>query len=126
LKILTLVTLMAAACFAARGDQHAGCASVIAADGRVWNNVRMDWTSEPWLSTLLTKTTQEGWELAVKLSRMGVKVTQPSDEIRQKLRVRDLLGARALQQVSIQDQNRKLFDIFSAELVAFDRANLRA
>jgi hypothetical protein len=86
----------------------------------------MDWTSEPWLSTLLTKTTQEGWELAVKLSRMGVKVTQPSDEIRQKLRVRDLLGARALQQVSIQDQNRKLFDIFSAELVAFDRANLRA
>ncbi len=44
MKILTLVTLMAAACFVARGDQHAGCASVIAADGRVWNNVRMDWT----------------------------------------------------------------------------------
>jgi hypothetical protein len=42
------------------------------------------------------------------------------------LRVRDLLGAGALQQVSIEDQNRKLSDIFSAELVAFDRANLRA
>ena len=42
--------------------------------------------SEPWLSTLLTKTAQEGWELSVKVSRMGVKVTQPSDEIRQKLR----------------------------------------
>src|SRR5882724_750637 len=35
---------MAAAYFVARGDQHAGCASVIAADGRVWNSVRMDWT----------------------------------------------------------------------------------
>ena len=44
MKILTLLTLMAAAYFVARGDQHAGCASVIAADGRVWNNVRMDWT----------------------------------------------------------------------------------
>ena len=44
MKILTLLTLMAAAYFVAQGDQHAGCASVIAADGRVWNNVRMDWT----------------------------------------------------------------------------------
>jgi hypothetical protein len=44
MKILTLLTLMAAAYFIARGDQHAGCASIIAADGRVWNNVRMDWT----------------------------------------------------------------------------------
>jgi hypothetical protein len=33
MKILTLLTLMAAAYFVARGDQHAGCASVIAADG---------------------------------------------------------------------------------------------
>jgi len=40
MKILTLLTLMAAAYFVARGDQHAGCASVIAADGRVWNNIR--------------------------------------------------------------------------------------
>jgi hypothetical protein len=44
MKILTLLTLMAAAYFIARGDQHAGCASVIAADGRIWNNLRMDWT----------------------------------------------------------------------------------
>jgi hypothetical protein len=44
MKFLTLLTLMAAAYFVARGDQHAGCASVISADGRVWNNVRMDWT----------------------------------------------------------------------------------
>ena len=27
---------------ASRHDQHAGCASVIAADGRIWNNIRMD------------------------------------------------------------------------------------
>jgi hypothetical protein len=44
MRILTLLTLMAAAYFVARGDQHADRASVIAADGRVWNNVRMDWT----------------------------------------------------------------------------------
>ena len=44
MKILILLTLIAAAYFVARGDQHAGCASVIAADGRVWNNVRIDWT----------------------------------------------------------------------------------
>ena len=44
MRILTLLTLMAAAYFVARGDQHAGCASVIAADGRVGNNVRRNWT----------------------------------------------------------------------------------
>jgi hypothetical protein len=44
MKILTLLTLMAAAYFVARGDQHAGHPTIIAADGRVWNNVRMDWT----------------------------------------------------------------------------------
>jgi hypothetical protein len=42
--------------------------------------------NEPWLLTLVTPTPQAGWDLAVKLSRMGVKVTQPSDEIRKKLR----------------------------------------
>jgi hypothetical protein len=42
MKILTLLTLVAAACFVARGDQHAGCASVMAVDGRVWNTVRMN------------------------------------------------------------------------------------
>jgi hypothetical protein len=42
--------------------------------------------SEPWLSSLITPNAQSGWELAIKLSRMGVKATQPSDEIRKKLR----------------------------------------
>ena len=39
-----------------------------------------------WLTTLKTATPQEGYELAIKLSRMGIKYTQPSDEVRQKLR----------------------------------------
>ena len=39
-----------------------------------------------WLSSLKTDDPQKGFELAIKLSRMGVKVTQPSDEIRSKLR----------------------------------------
>jgi hypothetical protein len=43
--------------------------------------------SDPWLPSLITETPQAGFELAIKLSRMGVKMTQPSDEIRKKLRV---------------------------------------
>jgi hypothetical protein len=39
-----------------------------------------------WLKTLITDTPQEGYELAVKLARMGVKYTQPSAEVRDKLR----------------------------------------
>lgn len=35
---------------------------------------------EIWLTTLITKTPQEGFELAVKMSRMGVKYTQPDME----------------------------------------------
>ena len=38
------------------------------------------------LSTLLTKTPEEGYALAVKLAQKGVVVTQPSEEIRQLLR----------------------------------------
>lgn len=39
-----------------------------------------------WLPSLITKTPEEGYELAIKLSRMGVKKTQPDDAIRAKLR----------------------------------------
>jgi Hexameric tyrosine-coordinated heme protein (HTHP) len=42
--------------------------------------------ADPWLLTLHTETPQAGFELATKLSRMGVKVTQPSDDIRKQLR----------------------------------------
>jgi len=34
-----------------------------------------------WLPSLETSTPQEGFELAVKLSRMGVKTTQPDKEV---------------------------------------------
>lgn len=42
--------------------------------------------SDTWLPSLITKTPQEGFDLAVKLARVGVKVTQPSDEVRKALR----------------------------------------
>jgi hypothetical protein len=42
--------------------------------------------SDVWLPSLKTDTPQADFELAVKLSRMGVKVTQPSDEVRSHLR----------------------------------------
>ena len=40
----------------------------------------------PWLPTLKTATPEEGYELAVKLSRMAVKMTQPDDEARTRMR----------------------------------------
>lgn len=42
--------------------------------------------SETWLPTLQTDTPQEGYELAVKLSRVAVKMTQPDASIREELR----------------------------------------
>ena len=42
--------------------------------------------ADTWLSSLITKTPQEGYELAIKMSRMGVKYTQPSAEVRDRLR----------------------------------------
>ncbi len=42
--------------------------------------------ADAWLTTLITATPQEGYELAIKLARMGVKYTQPSAEVRDKLR----------------------------------------
>jgi hypothetical protein len=42
--------------------------------------------SEIWLETLITATPQEGYELAIKLSRKGVRYTQPDPEVLKKLR----------------------------------------
>ncbi|MFV0408969.1 MAG: hexameric tyrosine-coordinated heme protein [Paracoccus sp. (in: a-proteobacteria)] len=42
--------------------------------------------TETWLPSLKTATPQEGFELATKLARVGVKLTQPSAEIRDRLR----------------------------------------
>lgn len=42
--------------------------------------------ADQWLNTLITKTPQEGFELAITLSRQGVKHTQPDVEVLHKLR----------------------------------------
>ena len=42
--------------------------------------------SDKWLTTLITAGPQEGYELAVMLSRRGVKTTQPDAEVLKKLR----------------------------------------
>ena len=42
--------------------------------------------SDAWLPSLITPDPQSGFELAVKLSRMAVKLTQPDDGIRTRLR----------------------------------------
>ncbi len=39
-----------------------------------------------WLTSLITDTPQEGFELAITLSRRGVKYTQPDGEVLHKLR----------------------------------------
>lgn len=40
-----------------------------------------DKAPETWLPSLVTETPQQGFELAIKLSRMGVKSTQPNKEV---------------------------------------------
>ena len=42
--------------------------------------------ADTWLTTLLTDTPQQGFELAITLSRRGVKYTQPDAEVLHKLR----------------------------------------
>lgn len=42
--------------------------------------------TEPWLQTLITETPQQGFELAVTLSRRGVKTTQPDMNMLKELR----------------------------------------
>jgi hypothetical protein len=42
--------------------------------------------ADTWLASLLTKTPQEGFELAITLSRRAVRYTQPDPEIVKKLR----------------------------------------
>lgn len=42
--------------------------------------------SESWLQSLITDSPESGFQLAVKISRMGVKTTQPDVEILHRLR----------------------------------------
>jgi hypothetical protein len=53
-----------------------------------------------WLPTLITKTPEEGYDLAVKLSRMAIKITQPDPEARDRMRPAYAEDAEALISVS--------------------------
>ncbi len=41
---------------------------------------------DTWLPSLITPDAEAGFELAIKLSRVAVKKTQPSDDVRRQLR----------------------------------------
>ena len=53
-----------------------------------------------WLPTLITPTPTEGYDLAVKLSRMAIKKTQPDAAVRDRLRPEYAEDADALIAVS--------------------------
>lgn len=52
--------------------------------------------TDAWLTTLITETPQEGYELAIAMSRRGVKYTQPDSEVLHKLRPEYANDAQAL------------------------------
>ena len=52
--------------------------------------------SDIWLESLITETPQQGFELAIVLSRRGVKYTQPDPEILKALRADYANSADAL------------------------------
>lgn len=53
-------------------------------------------SSDTWLPSLIAPTPEAGFDLAVKLARMGVKLTQPSDAVRKDLRSKYERDAAAL------------------------------
>lgn len=53
-----------------------------------------------WLPTLITETPEQGYELAVKMSRVAVKLTQPDAEARERMRSEYAEDADALIAVS--------------------------
>lgn len=52
--------------------------------------------TDAWLATLITSTPQEGFELAITLSRRGVKYTQPDVDVLKQLRPEYAQSADAL------------------------------
>ena len=52
--------------------------------------------TDEWLTTLITDTPQAGFELAITLSRRGVKYTQPDTEVLHQLRPEYAGSAEAL------------------------------
>ncbi|USG63121.1 hexameric tyrosine-coordinated heme protein [Sneathiella marina] len=54
-----------------------------------------------WLPSLHADTPEEGYEIAIKLSRMAVKKTQPDDNARDRMRPDYANNADSLTQVSL-------------------------
>ena len=54
-----------------------------------------------WLHSLITATPEEGYDLAIMLSRMAVKKTQPDDAARDRMRPEYANDANGLTQVSL-------------------------
>ncbi len=54
-----------------------------------------------WLPTLITPDAEAGYDLAIKLSRMAVKMTQPDSDVREKLRNDYANDADSLTQASL-------------------------
>ncbi|MCC6318765.1 MAG: hexameric tyrosine-coordinated heme protein [Gemmatimonadaceae bacterium] len=52
--------------------------------------------TDTWLPSLITQTPQEGFELAITLSRRGVKYTQPDTDVLKRLRPDYANSAEAL------------------------------
>lgn len=52
--------------------------------------------TDTWLTTLITETPQQGFELAIAMSRRGVKYTQPDADVLHKLRPEYANDAHAL------------------------------
>lgn len=53
-----------------------------------------------WMTSLITETPQQGFELAVKFARKGVEYVQPSADIREQLRDAYENNANSLTQTS--------------------------
>ncbi|WP_350257309.1 hexameric tyrosine-coordinated heme protein [Scrofimicrobium sp. R131] len=56
--------------------------------------------SESYLPSLLTDSPEAGFQLAIKLSRLGVKFTQPDAEVRDRLRPQYAQNADSLTMAS--------------------------
>lgn len=56
--------------------------------------------SESYLPSLLTDSPEAGFQLAIKLSRLGVKFTQPDAEVRDRLRPQSAENADSLTMAS--------------------------
>jgi len=56
--------------------------------------------ADTWLGSLITATPQEGFELAITLSRRGVKYTQPDTDVLNELRPQYAHSADSLTAVS--------------------------